>query len=423
MGVLGSYDGPAILGRAGDSVGMLGSRNVPIQLQASMNANYDTSLLGYSVDSQGALVPGSSLSMDLNVTIGGRKVWRKAFLGLAYGGNYSRYARKSLYDGTNHQLNLTMGTRIGKKWMLATQVGAATSNRFVGGPSAFQTSEFEFLAAPTAELFDSRMYFIGNSTSATYNISSRQSVRVMGNGSSVRRRAAGLVDMTSYGGGADWVYRLDRRSSVGVSYVFNHFDFTKVFGESDVHTVGLHFSRRVGRDMNVGLGLSGVKQSTVGVRTVSLDPVLAAILGRSSGSEVFESNNLLYGYYVSLERRIQRSQASIEVGRTTTPGNGYFLTSINDSATARLAHSVTRDFGMNASVGYSKMASLGFASGTLKGWTGGGGFTYRVTPNLGFSARLELRTFDLRNTTFGRRGFRATVGITYFPREGLAGIW
>jgi hypothetical protein len=167
---------------------------------------------------------------------------------------------------------------------------------------------------------------------------------------------------------------------------------------------------------------SGVQQSTVGVRTISLDPVLAAILGRVSGSEVFESNNLLYGYYVSVGRRINRSQASFDVGRTTTPGNGYFLTSINDSAGARVTHTFSRNLVVSASFGYSKLASLGFASGTFKGWTGGG-LTYKVTPNLGFNTGVEWRTFDLGNTTFGRRGVRATVGITYFPREGLAGIW
>jgi hypothetical protein len=258
MGVTGSYDGPSILGRGGDAVGMLGSRNVPIQIQASVNGSYDTSILGYSVDSNGALVPGSSLSGDLVVSAGGRKLWRKSYLGLAYGGNYSRYARKSLFDGTNHQLNLTLGTQVGKSWQIGTQVGASTSNRFVGGPSVFQSNEFEFLTAPIGELFDSRTYFIGNTTSATYNISSRQSVRMLGNGSTVRRRAAGLVDMTSYGGGGDWVYRLNRRSSVGVSYVFNHFDFTKVFGESDIHTLGVHFSRKFGRDLSLGAGLTGV---------------------------------------------------------------------------------------------------------------------------------------------------------------------
>ena len=298
-----AYDGPAILGRGAPISGMRGTQAVPIHWQASINGTYDSNILGYSVDSSGNLSTSSSVGVTADLNASGRKSWHRSFLGLDYSGNYSHFARQPLFNGTNHQLNLAWGTQIGQKLQINSQVGAATSNRFLGGQSAFQSSEFEFLSAPTQELFDARSYFAGASAGATYSLSSRQSFRVSGNGSSVRRRARSLVDMQSYGASGDYVRRLSRRTSMGFSYTFNHFDYSKVFGESDVHTVGGHFSRKVGRDWQFSGSLTGSDQSTVGVRSVALDPVLASLLGRGSGAEVFESNNLLYGYSASVVKR------------------------------------------------------------------------------------------------------------------------
>ena len=418
-----AYDGPSILGRGGPTSGMRGTEKVPIRVQASINGTYDSNILGFSVDSNGNFNPVASAGITAFIGASGRKAWRRSFLGLDYSGDYNHFARQSFYNGTNHQLNLALGTQIGQKLQIITQIGAGTSNRFLGGQGVFQASELEFLAAPTAELFDSRTYFIGNSTSATYSLNGRQSVRVSANASSVRRRARSLVDLQVYGASADFVQRLSRSTSLGVSYSFSHFDFTKVFGESDIHTIGSHISRKVGRDLHFAAGLTGTKQSTVGVRSVALDPVLAALLGRGTGTEVFDSNNLLYGYMLTAERRLRRSNATISAQRAVTPGNGFFLTSINRSVIASLTHSLSRDVSFGANFGHNELSSLGFASGDFKGWTGGANVTYKLTESLGLNAQYNWRTFDLQQTTFGRTGYRVSLGITYFPQQGPAGLF
>ncbi len=422
-GVAGDYDGPSILGRAGSSAGRHGTESIPIHVQASLNGTYDSSILGYSVDSRGAFKPGSSTGLDASVGVSGRKLWHRSYLGLDYGGNISHYFTNSFYNGTNHQMNLGWGTQIGKKIQLSSQIGAGTSNRFLGGPSVFQSSEFEFLTAPVGELFDSRNYFIGTTTSMGYAINKRQSVRFSGTGSTTRRRARGLADMRSYGGGADWVYRLSRRSSLGVSYHFSHYDFEKIFGDTDVHTFGAHAGRKIGRDWDVAASLTLSKQSTVGVRSFSLDPVLSAILGRNSGSEVFETNNLLAGGSLGINRKIRRSSIGLNAQRGVTPGNGYFLTSINEGVGFNGTHNVSRDLSFSGNVNYTKLTSLGFTSGAYTGWNAGAGVTYKLAESVGVNARFDWRTFDLKQTTFGRTGNRVTVGISYFPRQGPAGLW
>lgn len=422
-GGLPAYDGPSILGRAGPTTGMRGTESMPIHVQASLNASYDTNLLGYSIDSSGNFNQAKSLGFTAQIGASGRKLWRRSFLGLDYTGDYSHFASQTYFNGSNHQMSLAMGTQIGSRWQIVSQLAGGTSNRFLGGPSVFQASEVEFFSVPTAELFDSRSFFVGNTTSATYMISRRQSVRFSGNASSVRRRARGLADMQAYGASGDWVYRVSRRTSMGVSYGFNHYDFTKIFGETDVHTVGWHVSRRIGRSWDVSGSVTGSKQSTVGVRTVSLDPILAALLGRDTGTEVFESNNLLYGYGAAVSRSIRRSRITINAQRAINPGNGYFLTAINRTVNATVTHSVSRDLSVDANFGYGSMSSLGFAAGNFSGWTGGGGFTHKVTESLGFNARYDWRNMSLSQTDFARTGHRFSIGINYFPQRSLASLF
>ncbi len=413
-------NGPDILGRLGPSTGMKGTAASPINVQAALNAVYDSSLLAYNVADDGVFRPRSSAGVEAAVGIFGRKIFRRSFVGLNYGGNYGRYAGNTVFNGTNHQLSLAMGMQFSRRWQVVSQTGIGTSNRFIGGPSVFQASEFEFLTAPVAELFDARSYFLGNTSSLIYTRSSRQSFRASGTGTTVRRRAVGLADMRGYGASGDWVYRVSRRTSLGVSYTFNHFDFEKIFGDSDVQTIGVHFGRQIGRDWQFTGGLTGSRQSTVGVRSFALDPVVAAILGRGSGSEVFETDNLLYGYNAALTRRLRHANFRGFAQRSINAGNGFFLTSLSESAGISYSQNLSRELVLSGSVDYNKLKSLGFASGRFEGWNLGTGITYKLTESVGLSCRFDFRTFDLERTTFGRTGSRITAGLTYFPTRGNA---
>jgi len=422
-GGLPAYDGPSILGRGGTTTGMRGADSVPITLNMSITGSYDSNILGYAVNSDGTLQPSSAYGGSANIAVGGRKLWRRSVLGLDYSANYNYFSGNTVFNGTNQQLSLGYATQIGSRWQIVSQTGAGTSNRIVGGPTVFQTAEYEFLNVPIDELFDTRAYFIGNTTGAIYNFTRRSSVRFSGSGSTVRRKAPGLVDLKTYGASADWVHRLSRRTSFGVSYSFSHYDFSKVFGESDIHTVAWHVSRTVGRDWTFSASLTGSKQSTVGIRTFQLDPVLSAILGRNEGQEVFESNNLLYGYSGGFSRRIRRSTFSGSAGRAIIPGNGLFLTSINESAGISFSHNLSRELAVQAGLSYGKMKSLGFTAGAFEGWTGGAGITYKLAEGLGLTGRYDWRRFDLERTNFNRNAYRVSIGISYFPQGGIARVF
>ena len=99
------------------------------------------------------------------------------------------------------------------------------------------------------------------------------------------------------------------------------------------------------------------------------------------------------------------------------------MTSINRTVGAGFSHSVSRDLAFNGNFDYSKLSSLGFTSGDFKGWTGGASATYKVSESIGVNLRYDWRTFDLQQTTFGRTGYRVSIGLTYFPAQGPAGLF
>lgn len=402
---------------------MRGTEVLPIQLQASVNGTYDSSLLGFGVDENGNFRSNASVGINANMSVSGRHLWRRSFVGIDYSGEYSHFLKSSFYDGTNHQLALAMGTQLGNRWQLTSQVAGGTSNRYVGNSPVFQSSEFEFLNAPTGELFDSRTFYLGNTTSATYSMNRRESFRFSGTGMTVRRRARGLVDMQSYGASGDWVRRVSRRASIGVSYAFSHYDYSKVFGESDIHTLGVFMSRTVGRDWTLSGSLTGARQQTVGVRTVALDPVLVAILGRASGAEVFETDNLIYGYQGGIGRKIRRSTITFNVSRGINPGNGYFLTSISNTVSAGVNHNINRDTSVSIISGYSKMTSLGFTSGRYSGYNTSVALSRKLVDTVGITMMFDWRKFDLEQTTLKRNGYRVSIGLSYHPQRGLANLF
>ena len=229
--------------------------------------------------------------------------------------------------------------------------------------------------------------------------------------------------MQTYGASADYVHRVNRSTSVGISYAFYHYDYKKVFGESDIHMLGVHASRRFGRAWELAGSLTAMQQSTVGVRTIDLDPVLEAILGRPTGSEVFESSNLLYGFSGRITRSLRRSSVSFFAQRGITPGNGYFLTSLSESFGASVSHSLSRDLHIGGRFGYNKLQSLGFASGDFGNWVGGASIDRKLTETLGINAGYDWRRYSLQQSIFGRDGHRFTVGISYHPQGGPAGLF
>ena len=82
-------------------------------------------------------------------------------------------------------------------------------------------------------------------------------------------------------------------------------------GESDIHGVAANYTRGFGRGWSATAQVSIFDVQTIGVRRVSLDPVIAALLGTDQGSEAFQSMKRTPGFGASVTKRFRRTLYSV----------------------------------------------------------------------------------------------------------------
>ena len=92
-----------------------------------------------------------------------------------------------------------------------------------------------------------------------------------------------LLGVTGQQARGDVNYRLTRKTTIGTYYSFSHYLYPHGFGNSDTNTAGLIYSYAFSRTMQIRLrgGLSRVE--SLGLQSVEINPVIAALLGQSSG--------------------------------------------------------------------------------------------------------------------------------------------
>ena len=88
-----------------------------------------------------------------------------------------------------------------------------------------------------------------------------------------------------------------------------------------------------------------------------------------------------------------------------------------------MSHSLSRDLHIAGRFGYNKLQSLGFASGDFGNWAGGASIDRKLTDTLAITGGYDWRRYSLQQSIFGRNGHRVTVGISYHPQGGPAGLF
>ncbi len=410
------YEGGA--GQGPIRIGMLGAESVPISISMTLDGSYDTLLGAFRVDKDGKLTPGSgSYGVDGGFTISGQKKLRRAVFGISYLANYNHFFNASNFNGSNQSINLAYSRRMTKRTELTLNTAGSISNRVLGNLLNRQTDGFEFFSAPTNELFDARIYFLQSSMALGYRLNNRWQLQFSGNGGVVRRQARALADTNLFGGAVGANYRLNRRSSLGLTYTYSHFDFGKQFGESDINGVSGNYSRELGRGWQASAHVSIFDVRTVGVRRVALDPVIAALLGANQGSEAFRNVTRTPGFGANVSKRIRLSSYSVGTERGVQPGNGLILTSIVSTYTASANYQLKAKWSMTALALRSKMDSIG--TGNLLGAFSSDSFQVRLTRKLtreiGFTGGVEYRKFKIEGSSFDRSGSRVSFGLNYAP--------
>ncbi len=416
VNTLTSYDGPNIMGRGETQVGRVGADPVPIRFAFNASGTYDTLLGAFRVDRDGQLAPAAgSYGVQGGFEVSGQKTGRRSVLGLSYSGNFNHFPSLQGFSGFNQALNLAYSRRVSRNLELSWNNTASSTNRLLGNPLGLQNVGADAVSAPLSELFDNRIYFLTSQMSLAYRLNARWQIVGGGNGGVVRRQNKGLASVNVYGAESGAIYRLNRRTSIGLNYRFSHFNFGRSFGESNVHGVTVTVARQIGPDWQVSAAGSQSSARTIGVQRVALDPVIAALLGSGTGVEAFDRTQWVAGYAFSVSRRYRRSSFEGRAERAVIPGNGLLLTSVNNFYGITAQYSASRNWGVNSSFGQNSMSEVTGSNKSFSVWQAQVGIKRTLATELDLTGSVEYRQFELSTNTLNRSGYRMTLGLSYSP--------
>jgi hypothetical protein len=305
---------------------------------------------------------------------------------------------------------------------LREQGGLYSNSYFL--PSVLGALDPNYLQLPQNDIYDNRVIFAGVSGDLVYRLSPRLSFSVGGDGSLVRRQSSALYGVTGGVARGDLEYRVSRHSTLGVDYRFTYFDYTKGFGNSEIHSVGINYSTQISQHVQISARIGGARVESVSLTEVMLPPAIAALLGVTEGIQAAHLLNYVPDSQVRLTDTFRRSQLSLAYLNEVTPGNGVYLTSRNNTGNGSYSYTGVRhwNFGVNGS--YGRMTTLVQTIGAYTAYGGGVGATRDLGKGLHAVFRLDARHYDVASTAgFLHNEYRASVGFNFSPGDLPLVLW
>ncbi len=413
---VGDYLGPGVLSRGAGDIGKRAGEDVTLRYYGSAMGIYDNGLLPFALDNSGNLVKVDGLwGAELDFGAYGVHDFRHARLGLDYKGTYRYYNQNTFYSGTDQQLAL--GYSYQKSRRLAFDMrqiaGSITQATAFGGFAGVSDA----IVTPSSLLFDNRADFLQSSLDVNFIQSDRTVFTAGGQGFGIWRKAPGLVGMQGYELHGTIQRRMSRRTTLGVQYSHMHFDFPKAFGESDINSYAGMWAAQLSRFWTARV-TAGIYQAEVqGLQTVAVDPTIVALLGVTSAVQTFYQKRTFPQWSASLDRRFQHADLSFTYNNGVSPGNGVYLTSRQQTATAGLSYQASRKLSFAVNAGYTRLNGIAQNLSPYSGFNGDTSLTYSITQPIHIVAQYQARRLEVIDATFRRTASRATIGISFSPGD------
>jgi len=415
---------PPVLSRgAGPGLLRQGAESVRMRVYANVENTYETGLSTLSLTENGEIPEDSSYGIRAGIGAYGYHRWRRSLVGLDYRGNFSHYTQASYYDGSDHALSLGLSHQATKRTYFTLRQMAGTASRDIGTYSPYGFADPTYAQLPAQELFNNRVYYFNTMGDMTYQKSSRLSFNLGGSAAMVKRRSSALVGNTAEYARADMMYRVSRRQTIGLDYGFSHYSYTRGYGYAYLHMGALNYAARMGRSWTFSLRGGVAAIDTQGLIRVDIDPVIAVIIGRSYGVEIYDRQNMIPSGGVTLQRQFRKSSASISYTDGAVPGNGLYLASRNRAVAANYSYNGIRRWNFGASFDYSKYSSLSRELSNYQGYGGGVGATCELGRGLHLTMRVDTRDYEIQGSRLARNTMRATLGLAYTSGDGPLSLW
>lgn len=423
LGAQSGYGGPNILSRSagyqGRSQGL-----APLRLRGSLNGNfYSTSgLLGKGA--RGESILGTTDGIGAGGSLYGIQVSRRTQTTFSYSGAYNYTRGLSAFNGIDQSLVLSHERQLTRRWGFYTGHSAGTQNSVLRARSVAQQNQFRSTFDESYvnyfEPLDAKLYYFNSNAGFFYQASQRLVFSMDGGVFTVRRRGAGLASSRGERSQGEISYRLGPKDNIAVLYNYTHFFFLNSFGESYTQNIQASYGRRINRIWSMYLRGGPYRVESERLRTVPVDPFVAALIGQSSTLEAFYGvrNGISAGGGVSGQGR--RHGVTFTYDRSVNPGNGLTLTALGQTASGYYNYSGLRKLSMGFGVFYSTLTPIlqGLESQSQFGSYGaGGGFSYRLHSSLFLTGNLEAARVQYDSTSFDVNRRTVTIGLAYSPGE------
>jgi hypothetical protein len=416
------YGGPAILSR-GEIPGASSAAPVAFRPFIGLNAIYDDGIIPVSVNSNGRIPTANLFGVELLLGLYGYHTWKHTTLAIDYKGTLRHYSQQNYYDGSDQFLSLILTHQPTKRLMFTVRntAGAYSRNYFLSGTEGILDPNY--LETPQNDIYDNRVIFLTTTGDMIYRMTSRLSFDVGAEGYVVRRESTALYGLTGYGAHGDLQYRLRRHTTVGVDYRFTHFEYTKGFGTSDIHSVGINYATQLTHRLQLAARIGGARIESLSLVQVNLDPAIAALLGVSVGVQAAYQLHYAPDVTARLTESLRHSQFSLMFTDSVNPGNGVYLTSKMESGIASYSYTGVRHWNFGADTSYSRLSALVQTLGAYDSYGAGGGVTRDLKKGLHAVLRLDARRYDVASDHFQRNDFRAMLGLSFSPGDVPLALW
>lgn len=419
------YSGPAILSR-GDAPSAMEAPQIDFIPFLSVMGVYSTGLNGVSVNSQGQLANSSSEGIEADFGVSGVHSWKRTKLFLNYTGAVREYSHASYYSGTDQSLMFGIAHQLSRHVLLQLNESAGMFAQTYGLTVLSPTVQFDptTVYTPTTDFFDNRTIYTNSQAMLTYQRTARLSFAFGGDWNLTRRRSSALYGVTGEDARGDVQYRLSRRTTIGGNYMFTRYTYHGVFSGANFHRFSATYAVRLSRSWEF-TGFGGVTRlENKFPQVVTLDPVIAALLGVTQGYVVSFALNWLPSYSARLSKTFTRGVAYVSGARTMSPGNGLFLTSSSYDASAGYTYTGLRRWAFSVTGGYDRSKSISNVTGEYGDYSGGLQTSRQISHMLHMVAGINARKYQSNSfSAYNRVMWDARVGISFSPRDIPLRIW
>jgi hypothetical protein len=424
------YAGPAILSR-GEAPAAMTAPKVDFVFSLSLSANYTNGLVGIEpTNAQGKLPTSASYGAGFGLALSGAHSWRHTRFGVNYTGNIAYYPQGQHFTGIGQGVAMSLSHQVTRHISVSASESAGWFTQFppatVALNSAVSTDPSQS-SIPTTDFYNNRTIYSSSSASLIIQASNRLSFSMGGGFATDLRNSSGLYSAKGESAMGDVQYRISRRTTIGGGYGFSHYSYSGSVGGAFVHSGSVSVSVRLSRRTEFSAFGGASHVASTFEQTVPIDPSILSILCPAglvsscplTGATVI-NNNSFWGpnFGIRYSRSFEKGVFSLGAGESITPGNGLFLTSRSQTASAGYGYSGLRKWSLSVGVFYVKALSLGNVQGGYGEVSGYYGMSRQLIGRVSFVSSFNATQY-LSNSfnAYNRLIYSASVGLGFSSRN------